>query len=213
MSLEHLDVQWTVVCDGSAQAALAAMKSRAESRGWTLKLEVQNLSGDDVRMGGAWPSETLGSGYYVKGERYGRHKLFWSTYSDEARTKITGGLYLHEFAEGHADALAGCERAIGDLRHLFDAPEVSCLVLVLEDDDGIDVAPGIVGIYRTAVWRGIRGAGRGGVIEQPDGEWVLVRPAEQEDTLASVHSMPEPIQESLEAIQAALDRMFWPARD
>gem|GEM_PF-4006221 len=45
---------------------------------------------------------------------------------------------------------------LDDLRRLFDGDDVSCIVLVFEDHDGIDVAPGIVGFDRPAMWRVIR---------------------------------------------------------
>lgn len=213
MSVEHPDVQWTVVCDGSAQAAFAAATSRAEAQGWTMQLEVKDTAGDSIPMGAVWPSETLGSGHYIAANHQGRRTVFWSTYSDGLRSKITGGLYLHEFVGDSTDALAACERAIAQLHQLFDGPEVSCLVLALEDDEEIDVSPGVVGIYRTAVWREICAGVGGGVVEQENGEWVIVRPNFQGRALVSVYSLPEPVQDSLHAIQTSLERMFWRASE
>lgn len=213
MSIEYPDVQWTVVCDGSAQAALACAASRAEAHGWRFELEVNSLEGESVPLDGTWPAETLGGGRYNTAAPEATRALFWSTYSDARRTQFTGGLYLHDFTSDVAAPRAACDQALDELRHLFDGPEVSCLALVLEDDEGINVAPGIVGVYRAPLWRAVSKDARGGVVERLDGEWVLVRPAVEGGELAGVDWMPGPVQDSLRAIEASLDRTFWSAQD
>ncbi len=211
MSVERIDVQWIVVCDGSAQSTLVRVKSNVDDGSWTLVMEVKDMDGNAICVPDKWPSETMGSGAYTTAGGVGKRTLFWSTYSDRFRTKITGGLYLHEFDVHAMDAVDACERALGDLRHLFRGDEVSCIVLALEDDEEIDVAPGILGAYREDVWRGVSDTARRGVVEQHDGDWVLVRPAVEgyAPMPISVYSMPEPIQESLQGIQTELNRQFW----
>ena len=212
MVFEHVDVQWTVVCRSSPQEAFRAVLSRAQALGWSFEdLEIKGPDGTDLPLGAAWPSETLGSAKYRKKKDEGeKYSLFWSTYSTGRLCKITGGLYIKQYAGGRAAFASACGQALDDLRRLFDGDEVLCVVLTLEDDEGIDVAPGIAGSYQPSVWRAVSELPLKGVTLEASEMWVEVRPEAAQGTgPQSVFSMAEETTETIQRIQSVLETEFW----
>lgn len=212
MVFEHVDVQWTVVARSSPQEAFAAVMTRAKALEWSFEdLEVKDSDGTCLLPGDEWPSETMGSARYMKrksGEE--KYSLFWSTYSDGELCKITGGLYIKQYASGCADFEPACSRALDDLRRLFDCDEVLCIILTLEDDDGIDIAPGIVGLYRPTIWRVTSELPLKGITREAREGWIEVRPeGEQGAEPHSVFSMAEETTEAIQRIQSVLEAELW----
>lgn len=212
MVFEHVDVQWTVVCRASPQEAFRGVLSRAQALGWSFEdLEFKGVDGIGLPVGAAWPSETMGSAKYRKEkDKREDYSLFWSSYSDGRLCKITGGLYIKQYAGGCAAFEAACDQALDDLRRLFDDDEVLCVVLALEDDEGIDVAPGIAGLYRPSVWREVSKLPLKGVALEASEIWVEVRPRTSHATgPQSVFSMAEETTETIRRIQSVLEAKFW----
>lgn len=212
MAHENTDVQWTVICRSSLQKALGDVLDHARTLGWSFEdLEIKDLDGTTLPTGDAWPSETLGSAKYRR-EKDGRdtYSLFWSAYSDGRLCKITGGLYIKQYADDHAAFETACHQALDDLRRLFDGDEVLCIVLSLEDDEGIDVGPGIVGSYRPSVWRAVSETPLEGITLEASEKWVEVRPRTAQDAgPKSVFAMAEETTETIQRIQSVLEAEFW----
>lgn len=212
MVFEHVDVQWTIVCGSSPQDAFTGVIARAKALGWSFDhLEIKDSDGVCLSLGDGWPSETMGSARYMKqwseGEKY---SLFWSTYSTGGVCKITGGLYIKQYTGDHDVFEPACGRALDDLRRLFESDEVLCLVLTLEDDEGIDVAPGIVGLYRPSVWRVTSELPLKGITQEAREGWIEVRPeGDQGAEPRSVFSMAEETTETIQRIQSLLEAEFW----
>jgi len=211
MVFEHVDVQWTVISSSSIQETLRLMQRNASEMGWLVsKLIARDF--EDVILGAdkQWPAETLGSATYSK-DGHSKHSLFWSTYTRCGLSKFTGGLYVNEYAKSGTGLFWACNQAFDDIFKLFQGEGVQCVVMVLEDDDGIDVGPGIVGYYRPSLWRRMASSVLNGVtIRSISSNWIEVRPSQSlRDGPMSVFTMPGGTRSSVLEIQAELEAEMW----
>ena len=192
MAFEHIDIQWTVVSSSSLREALDSMDECVQTAGWSvIKRQVKDRDDTLLSSEETWPSETLGSAEYSKGDDPTRYALFWSTYTQKNLTKITGGLYLCQYARTDPSLIRACNRALEDIRTLFGGNDVLCIVLTLEDDDGIDIGSGIIGSYRSSLWQRMSSTPLPGLVQEarpPD--WIDVFPSKTDDEMfLSIFSM------------------------
>jgi hypothetical protein len=211
MTFEHVDIQWTVVSELSAQRLPALIEDRATAAGWTVVEAIFKDSDDEVLSSSVhWPAETFGSASFRTSESPTQHTLFWSTYTSSGLTKITGGLYINQYMGMSNDFRRACDRAFEELLTLFGGDDVSCVVLTLEDDS-IDVAPGIIGCYRPSLWNATSGMALDGLEQMAKDGWVEVRPVLEPET---VFVICDDARASLPAIQTALSaKLFSASRD
>lgn len=216
MTLEDIDIQWTVVCRVSPREAIRNVLDRAERLGWTLEeLAITDLDGSDLALDVQWPAETMGTAKYWKSSEKGRpHSLFWSIYSNGRICKITGGLYIKQYAHSSSEFDTACDQAIADLRQLFDGDDVLCIVLTLEDEEGIDVAPGIAGLYRPSLWKTVSKLPLEDLIVSASANWIEVRPKTIQGTVScSPFFRTEETTSAVRIIQSALETELWGTAD
>ncbi|MCG8417464.1 MAG: hypothetical protein MJE77_05910 [Proteobacteria bacterium] len=187
------------------------MEACAQAVGWSIaKIEIKNLEDDLLSPEAPWPSETIGAATYSKGEGTDTYNLFWSTYTQDDLTKITGGLYIKQYLVSDASFLRACNSAFDDICILFGGNEVLCVVLALEDDEAIDLGPGIAGSYRSSLWQRMSPAPLDGLVQRTTrAGWVNVRPLHEDDEgPVSVFSMGEDTRSSILEIQETLTALL-----
>jgi hypothetical protein len=212
MNFEHVDLQWTAICNSSPKKMFSSVVARATALGWSFN-DIVVKGSDDALFGVTekWPPETFGSATYTsRGEK---HNLFWSTYYDGKFCKITGGLYIKQYLLDGESLEQGARHVLDDLWELFDGDDNLCVVLCLEDDDGIDVAPGVIGRYREALWKVVQSSFLQGILTTSKDEWVEVQPESSQDSeLRSIFSMNDNTLKSILYIQSVLDAELWKRR-
>lgn len=199
---DHLDVQCVLMVQGTAQQLFRSAHEALRERGWTLEaFAATDLSSAPLPADAAWPPETLGSMTYRR-DTGDERALFWSTHTAGGLSRISFGLYIHQYGAEDRAFDPACDRALEELRALFGSEATLCIVLSLEDGAGIDLAPGLVGYYRPSLWQRIAREDRTCLASRTTLEgWVEVRPvgtrAEPSSSLDSLRALQKRLEEEL----------------
>lgn len=211
MSLEHIDIQCTVVARASPQRIIRALRLRAVQNAWHVeKLESTDLASDPLSPDETWPAETLGEMVYRTEAGISR-TLFWSTYAQGDLSRFTLGLYIREYAPANQDLRQACDTAIDAMTALFDSTDSLCIVVSFEDEILLAVAPLLAGRYRTDLWQTIGLDCLPGLTVKPIYPgWIEARPLElATNSHLGLAEASEPARRSLRALQDRLEAIFW----
>lgn len=191
---------------------LKSAKIRAEKKGWNISaMKTTDQKEVDLSAKKEWPQETSGSLTFSKVGVPGNRTFFWSTYEQRGLAKVNGGLYIKEYVNPGETVISACRAALSDLYDLFGVEESLCMVITLEDDEGVDVAPTIIGKYRLQLWDKLNEkAGVGLIVSKMTDGWVEATPDKKDfGEQLSVYSMSKLVQETILRIQSKLENIIW----
>ncbi|MFZ6180080.1 hypothetical protein [Nannocystis pusilla] len=177
--LHYVDLHCTVVSRAPFAEVMRSVLERASKAGWPISsLAVRDEEDEPIVGDLAGHTRTRGCFDYGTQAR----RVFWICEPRGRCCQLFGGVYIRQFAASGEDLAVACARAMDDMMVLFGGSATLCVVLGWEDGVELDVGPGIVGVYRRALWFDA------GVVTDPavtvvarDTEWVEVRtePSEQ----------------------------------
>lgn len=205
MTFDFIDVQWVVICEALPSRVFESVCGQVNRLKWECS---GDLASEDIDSRcGPLQDSVLGSARYRKCDnRSPERSLFWSVSHSGLATRVTGGLYLKEFDDGNSQCLPALDCALRDMIDMFDFDSARCVVLTLEEDDGVELSPVLVGAYRPALWSKVSAAVEGcddlfDVVER--GEWTVVRPVNRRkdaEVVLNISSMPERLSDALHQV-------------